>query len=186
MDSYNRKLEQTQALFKPDDQVLEFGCGTGSTALLHTGHVGHVTALDYAPKMIEIARSKRGAAHNVTFEVSTLEDWNAPDQSYDVILGLNILHLLPDHRGALQRAYTLLKPGGYLVTSTACVGEMKGLLRTVLPIWAALHLLPYVAVFTQDDYEADLHNTGFEIETAWRPSSQAAAFHISRKSTQTL
>ena len=181
METYERKLEQTQALFSPRDQVLEFGCGTGSTALIHAPHVGHITATDYSPKMIDIARSKLGEVTNVSFEVSTLEQWSAPPASYDVVMGLNILHLLPDHRRALAKAYELLKPGGYMVTSTACIGEMNGVLRTILPIASALRVLPYVAVFTQDEFEADLRAAGFEIQSGWRPSPTNAAFHICRK-----
>ena len=32
-ESYARKLAATQALMRPDMKILEFGCGTGSTAL---------------------------------------------------------------------------------------------------------------------------------------------------------
>ncbi len=181
METYKRKLEQTQALFSSDDQVLEFGCGTGSTALIHAPHVGHITATDYSPKMIDIARSKLGEVSNVSFEVATLEDWTAAPASYDVVMGLNILHLLPDHRGAIARAYELLKPGGYLVTSTACIGEMNGVLRAILPVASALRVLPYVARFTLDELESDLRAAGFDIQTSWRPSKMNAAFHICRK-----
>ncbi|MCB1843434.1 MAG: hypothetical protein KDI09_10770 [Halioglobus sp.] len=34
-ESYARKLAATQALMQPHMKVLEFGCGTGSTALAH-------------------------------------------------------------------------------------------------------------------------------------------------------
>ena len=33
--SYQKKLQITQEYFKPDMEVLEFGCGTGSTAIIH-------------------------------------------------------------------------------------------------------------------------------------------------------
>ena len=34
--SYQKKLNITQDYFKPDMKVLEFGCGTGSTAIIHS------------------------------------------------------------------------------------------------------------------------------------------------------
>jgi len=37
---------------------LEFGCGTGSTALLHASFVKHMTATDISDEMIEIAKQK--------------------------------------------------------------------------------------------------------------------------------
>jgi ubiquinone/menaquinone biosynthesis C-methylase UbiE len=36
---YQKKLEATQRYFKSDMHVLEFGCGTGSTALVHAPFV---------------------------------------------------------------------------------------------------------------------------------------------------
>ena len=37
-------------------EVLEFGCGTGSTALTLAPNVRHIQATDVSPKMLEIAR----------------------------------------------------------------------------------------------------------------------------------
>lgn len=61
--AYQRKLARTREHFRPDMDVLELGCGTGSTALLHTPYVKHIRA-------IEIARGKAEAQRidNVTFE----------------------------------------------------------------------------------------------------------------------
>ncbi|MEM6403851.1 MAG: SAM-dependent methyltransferase, partial [Cyanobacteria bacterium P01_D01_bin.116] len=33
--AYQKKLQVTQEYFKPDMEVLEFGCGTGGTAIIH-------------------------------------------------------------------------------------------------------------------------------------------------------
>lgn len=37
--AYQHKLDVTRQHFTPQSKVLEFGCGTGSTALLHAPHV---------------------------------------------------------------------------------------------------------------------------------------------------
>ncbi len=179
--NYEAKLAQTRALMHPDMTVLEFGCGTGSTALLHAPHVAHITGIDYSPKMIAIAQAKPANDGNVAFHTSTLEDWKAPDASYDMVLGLNILHLLPDHRGAIDIAYRLLKPGGYLITSTACLGDMGGIVKHLLPIGSALRIMPYVAQFTSHELEADMKNAGFAIKQSQRPSPNQGVFHICQK-----
>ena len=182
--SYAYKLAQTQALMHRDMNVLEFGCGTGSTALTHAPHVGQIKGIDYSPKMIDIARSKLGDSTNVHFETATLDGWTAPDASYDMIMGMNILHLLTDHKAALKRAYTLLKPNGYLVTSTACLGDMGGIVKHLLPIGSTLRLLPYVAQFTCDALEADFASAGFEVRQSWRPGEGRATFHICQKPSE--
>jgi len=183
-DAYARKLAQTQALMRPDMEVLEFGCGTGSTALTHAPHVARITGLDYSPKMIAIARSKIADVPNVGFEVSTLADWAAGDASYDMVLGLNILHLLPDHRAALAKIARLLKPGGYLVTSTACLGDRAGMLKRILPVASALRLLPFVAQFSRTELESDLTDAGFTIQQSWQPGPGQGYFHICRTGDQ--
>lgn len=39
--AYQKKLQITQEYFRPDMEVLEIGCGTGSTAITHAPHVKH-------------------------------------------------------------------------------------------------------------------------------------------------
>ncbi len=40
--AYQKKLQVTRDYFRPDMAVLEFGCGTGSTAIAHAPYVKHV------------------------------------------------------------------------------------------------------------------------------------------------
>ncbi|MDH3441394.1 MAG: class I SAM-dependent methyltransferase, partial [Gammaproteobacteria bacterium] len=96
--AYQKKLEVTREYLRPDMDVLEFGCGTGSTAIAHAPYVKHILATDISPKMIEIARDKAAAdeVENVTFRVATIEDLDASDSAFDAALGLSILHLLED------------------------------------------------------------------------------------------
>ena len=72
MDGYLNTLERTKSYLKADDNVLEIGGGTGSTALLIAPHVATITASDLAPGMIEIANEKRAeeGVENITFQVA--------------------------------------------------------------------------------------------------------------------
>ncbi len=56
--SYQKKLEVTRGYLQPEMEVLEFGCGTGSTALIHAPYVKHIRAIDISSKMIAIAKAK--------------------------------------------------------------------------------------------------------------------------------
>ena len=56
--AYQKKLKVTQEYFQPDLEVLEFGCGTGSTAIIHAPYVKHIRAIDISSNMIDIAQDK--------------------------------------------------------------------------------------------------------------------------------
>ena len=68
--SYQEKLRVTRTYLQPDSEVLEFGCGTGSTAISHSPHVRSIHAIDISSKMLEIAQGKADweGIENVTFE----------------------------------------------------------------------------------------------------------------------
>ena len=181
--AYQKKLEATRKYFQPDMDVLEIGCGTGTTAIAHAPFVGHIRATDLSPRMVEIAKDKAKAAgiDNVTFEVSSVDALDVPGASIDVIMAHNILHLLDDKERAIANIHTMLKPGGVFVTSTPCIGDMMLPLRLIVPVGRFLRLFPLVKVFSVAELKDSLQNAGFEIDYEWQPKKNAAAFIICRK-----
>lgn len=181
---YQKKLTMTQALFEPHMQVLELGCGTGTTALAHAPFVKQVHGTDLSTQMLAIARDKADAQKvpNVTFEAGAVEDLEMPDQSQDVVLALSLLHLLQDKEAVLRQIHRLLKPGGYFVSSTACLGDKMKFFRFIGPVGAFLGLIPAVQVFTVAELKNSLANAGFDLVTEWQPDKSQSVFLIARKS----
>ena len=180
--AYQKKLEVTRDYLTPDMELLEFGCGTGSTAILHAPYVKHILAIDISPKMIEIARGKAEAqgVENVTFEPSTLDEVEVSDQSLDAVLGLNILHLVDSRDAAIARVCEVIKPGGVFVSSTVCLGDTKWrFLRYVAPVGRLIGL--NLKVFGGNELKNSLTEAGFEIDYEWRPPSGLALFLVARK-----
>ena len=181
--AYQKKLQVTQGYFLPDMELLEFGCGTGSTAIVHAPHVKHIRAIDISSRMLEIAQSKADAQGitNVSFEQLTLEQLTIPDGAIDMVLGLSILHLLEDKTAAIRKVYAMLKPGGRFVTSTTCLGDTMSFFKIIGPIGKALGFFPLVKVFTIQDLEQSLRDEGFEIDHQWQPSKGKAVFIVAKK-----
>ena len=181
--AYQKKLQITREHFRPDSEVLEIGCGTGSTAILHAPHVKHIRAIDISSKMIEIAQGKADAQNieNVTFERSTIDELSVPDRSVDAVLGMSILHLLENKEEVIARVYKMLKPGGVFVTSTACIGDDMKFFKVIAPVGKFLRLMPVVKVFTQQDLADSITDAGFEIDYQWKPSKGAAVFIVAKK-----
>ncbi len=183
-EAYEKKLSQTQARFRPDMTVLEIGCGTGSTALLHARHVADYLACDISPAMIDIARRKAAQADapNLRFEVCSAEEaGKGREGNFDAVLALNLLHLLDDPLREITRIYGLLRPGGLFVSSTACVADMKGLLVKVLPLMTFVGLAPHVQQFSATGFLAAIEGAGFMLEENWLQEGGSTRFVIARK-----
>jgi len=181
--AYQKKLQVTREYFEPHMEVLELGCGTGSTAIAHAPYVKHIQAIDISSKMLAIAQGRADAANvkNVTFEQSTIDDLRVPDQSLDAVLALSVLHLLENKEAAIARVHKMLKPGGVFVTSTACLGDMNIFIRLFISIGRFLGLIPLIKVFTTTELENSLTDAGFEIDHDWQPKKVAGLFIVAKK-----
>ena len=181
--AYQKKLQVTREYFQPEMEVLELGCGTGSTAIIHAPYVKHIHAIDISSKMIEIAQGKADAKNieNITFERSTIDDFSVQDETLDVVLGLSILHLLDNKEEVSAKVYKILKPGGIFVSSTVCLGDTMKFFKVIAPIGKFFGLMPLVKVFTARELEDSLTDAGFDIEYLWQPSKGKAAFIVAKK-----
>ena len=182
-ETYKKKLEITRSYFTADSEVLEIGCGTGSTALAHAPYVKHILATDISPGMIDIAKGKAetGPVENITFETRAADDHDIAESRYDVIMAHNLLHLLRNPEAVISAAFKGLKPGGVFVSSTACVGDMSWYFRIIAPAGHFLGLIPFVKVFTQAQLVQSHIEAGFAIEHEWLPKKNAAVFIVAGK-----
>jgi ubiquinone/menaquinone biosynthesis C-methylase UbiE len=102
---------------RPDDRVLEIGCGHGVAATFVCQRLegGHLTAVDRSPKMIEAATRRNAeyvAAGKAEFLVATLEELDLGDRRFDKIFAVRVglFHRNPDRAHALVEPW--LAPGG--------------------------------------------------------------------------
>lgn len=179
--AYQKKLEVTRQYLKPDMEVLELGCGTGSTAIKHAPFVRHIRAVDISSKMIEIARAKATDIANVTFEQATVENLDVPKESVDAVLALSLLHLLEDKEAAIAKIHGMLKPGGLFVSSTACLGDTMKWFKLVAPIGRFFGVIPTVKIFTVQELVDSLTSAGFDIDHQWQPAPGKAVFIVAKK-----
>lgn len=182
-DSYARKLATSQSLMRPDMEVLEFGCGTGSTALAHAPHVSRIIATDVSSAMLDIGKKKAAEAdiRNVSFQQSSVVDFEAAAGSFDMVLALSLIHLLPDRRDAIDRIHNLLKPGGFFISSTVCLADRMWFLKPVIPIMQWLDKAPYVTFLHADDVAQEITDAGFDIQEQWTHGRANSLFLVGQK-----
>ena len=181
--AYQKKLQITRDYFQPSMEVLELGCGTGSTAIAHAPFVKHIQATDISSKMLEIAQDKADAQNigNVTFKQSTVEELSVPDQTQDAVLALSVLHLLENKEEAIAKVHKMLKPGGLFITSTVCLGDTMKFFKFIGPIGKFFGLMPLVKVFTVKELEDSLTAADFKIDHQWQPAKGKAVFIVAKK-----
>lgn len=183
---YKKKLEITQSFFNSETQVFEFGCGTGTTAIHHAPYVRHILATDISESMLEIAKQKaeKEKINNIEFKKSSVDELEIEPRSFDVALGLSILHLLEDKEETIKQVYQLLKPSGVFISSTVCIADavkFHKLLGWLGPIGRYFGVLPFISIFTTEDLKTALLKAGFEIETVWQPDGKSKGVFIVAK-----
>lgn len=181
--AYQEKLRITRDYFRSDMEVLEIGCGTGSTAVAHAPFVKHVRATDISSRMIEIAAAKAAAQEvdNISFDVGAIDDLNIADQSVDAVLALSVLHLVEDRDEVIATVHRMLKKDGVFVTSTVCLGESMKILKFIGPIGRSLGLMPMFKVFTPQELADSLIAAGFALDYQWQPGRGKAMFIVAKK-----
>lgn len=165
MAAYTETMDRTKAHLSGDDNALEIGCGTGSTALLLAGSVKHITATDISANMIEIANAKAvdQQIENVTFLKADVFDDVLKPEAFDAVLAFNVLHLMTNLPAQLQRVNALLRPGGWFISKSVCLAEHTQLWRIPIAIAKLVGIAPPVECLTFKALEEDISRAGFDI-----------------------
>ncbi|PHR71115.1 MAG: SAM-dependent methyltransferase [Arcobacter sp.] len=110
--------------------VMDYGCGTGTTACEFSNHVKEIQAIDISSKMIETAKEKAviSKVENINFLQTDIFDKRYKEESFDVILAFNMLHTVPNPQNVIQRIHELLKPDGLFISVTPCLRDKMSFL----------------------------------------------------------
>ena len=115
-------ISRTKEYLNPDDNVLDFGCATGTKTMELAGGVRHIHGLDISSEMISLAIKKLNAGNvkNASFSFGTIFKDDLGKATFDKIIAYSIIHLLEDSEKVILRINELLKPGGLFISETAC------------------------------------------------------------------
>ena len=113
-------------LISPGDSVLECACGTGLLTEVIAGRCAHLTATDFAPRMLARAEKKCAAFNNIRFEPADITSLGYPDNCFDVVVAGNVIHLLDEPMKALHELDRVCRPGGRLIIPTYMNRDRRG------------------------------------------------------------
>lgn len=184
IEAYEQTMDRTRAYLSEDSEVLEVGCGTGSTALLLSKYVNRITGTDISNEMVRIAtdKLKDGAVDNVEFIQAEADSADLKDETFDAVLAYNLIHLLPNPIDAMRRVHKVLKPNGIFISKTVCLGDSTSLWRIPIFFMQLVRYAPFVNFFTSKEVEAIVKQSGFEIvEARSFVRSPSSWFIVARK-----
>ncbi len=140
--------------------VLELATGPGLIAKHIADKAAHITATDFSAKMIEQAKKGANPA-NIVFEIADASDLHYADNSFDVVIIANALHIVPNPEKVLLEINRVLKDGGMLIAPNFIERQINkpNLWQKLLDTLG----VKFEHQWTAEQYTAFLQNNGWKI-----------------------
>ncbi|MBS5865304.1 MAG: class I SAM-dependent methyltransferase [Coriobacteriaceae bacterium] len=144
--------------------VLEIACGPGQLAKHIAPSAHEIVATDYSSGMIHEAQ-KGTIPANLSFMVADAMHLPFEDNTFDVVVIANALHIIPSPERVLTEIDRVLKTGGLLVAPNfvAREGKQKAKLWTRILEIAGV---TFEQQWTAADYRTFLADNGWQIQHA--------------------
>lgn len=142
--------------------VLELATGTGLIAKHIVRSADHIEATDASQEMIE--QAKQGVkSTKLYFSVQDMFHLPYADQSFDVIIVSNALHIVPGPEKALAEIRRVLKEDGILIapTFTHAGNDFRGKVKAVFMKLAGF---PLHSKWTSEEYLRFLRQNGWAVQ----------------------
>ncbi len=120
---FKKVISKTKEYLSANDNVLDFGCATGTKTLELAGATKQIHGIDISDEMIKEATKKKNELKNMnaSFTHGTIFKNDLEKASFDKIISYGVIHLLDDKEKVIQRIHELLKPEGLFISTTACL-----------------------------------------------------------------
>ena len=120
---YQSTGESVAKYIKNTDRVLECACGTGAISIFIAPVCKELLVTDYSVGMLKQAKKKLKNYDNIEYKMVDITDIEAEDNTFDVVVAGNVIHLLPDPQRAMRELTRVCKDGGRLVIPTYINGD---------------------------------------------------------------
>ena len=121
----------------PEAQILDVATGPGTLPLLAAPKVAQVTAIDFSPAMVKVAREqvKTQGLSNVEVHLEDGQRLPFDNRSFDAAFSLFGLIFFPDRAQGLDELFRVLKPGGTLLVADLAAHDRAELLSRYAHRW---------------------------------------------------
>lgn len=125
--AYQAMLNGVRAVVPEGAKVLDCAAGTGELSIAAAEKAESVLCTDMSISMLEVARKKcsKQGIENIRFEERNILELPDDDDTYDIVIAGNVLHLLDEPQKAVKELARVVKNGGKLILPTFMVLENK-------------------------------------------------------------
>ena len=142
--------------------VLELATGTGLIAKHIVNSADHIEATDASQEMIEQAKQGVKSA-KLYFSVQDMFHLPYADQSFDVVIVVNALHIVPEPEKALSEIRRVLEDDGVLVAPTFTHAD-NAFFGKVKAFFMKLAGFPLHSKWTSHEYMVFLRENGWTVQ----------------------
>ena len=157
---YQSTGESVAKYIKNTDRVLECACGTGAISVFIAPVCKELIVSDYSVGMLKQAKKKLKNYDNIDYRRVDITDIESEDNSFDVVVAGNVIHLLPDPQRAMNELTRVCKDGGRLVIPTYINGD-EGTNKLAVKFLEKLGA-SFKCQFDAESYEKFFEDMGYE------------------------
>ena len=150
--------------YRPGAKLLDFGCGWGENTVIFAKIGYDVQGFDISEANLQAARrmaDRYGLGARIHLSKQTAENLAFPDNAFDVIAGVDILHHV-DIAAAIRECYRVLRPGGLALFKEPMVNFLFDTVRNLRPL---RKLMPNSASFERHVTEDERKLNGRDLKT---------------------
>ena len=155
--AYKAMLEGIKQIVPEGANVLDCAAGTGELSVAAAEKAGHVLCTDMSLQMLERARKKsaKKGIKNISFEERDIFSLPDEDNTYDIAIAGNVLHLLDEPEKAVRELCRVTKQGGRVIVPTFMAKNSNPLIK----IYTLLGYRAF-ACYTMESYKKMLNDCG--------------------------
>jgi SAM-dependent methyltransferase len=139
-------------------EVLEVGCAAGDLLVPLRDSGFHVTGVELSDHAATTARTR----HHLDVHTGTITNAPLAGRTFDAVIMRSVIEHVPDPKGDLQKAASLLRPGGLLVLRTDNVASTDA--RLFRSLWYGFDFPRHLTLFSPTTLVSCVQSAGLEVD----------------------
>ena len=123
-----------------DAIVLDCAAGTGMLSMAAAKNAKKVLCTDISKEMLiqSMKKARRNGVYNIAFAKRNITALKDPDNSFDVVIAGNVMHLLDDPSKAFSELVRVTKKGGKIILPTYVTKESGLFFKLCIAVYKLL------------------------------------------------